>query len=150
MAAPFYATAAAPARISGPGVLVDFLIHETELRGKGSGVDLSLETYAGGLLTFTLDITRVHERTSLDLSIWGSTDGQVWGTRPLIHFPRKYHCGESKLQWDPAEFPAVHRIRAQWQVDRWGPGDGKPLIALALHVREVPRHPAAFRAGYNR
>jgi hypothetical protein len=64
----------------------------------------------------------------------------------LIHFPRKYHCGESKIQWDPADFPFVQRLRAQWQVDRWGPGDGKPLVALALHVREVARNLAKARA----
>jgi hypothetical protein len=149
MAAPYSAAAALGPRVL-PEILDAFLLPETELRTKGSGSELSLDTYTGGLLVFTLDITRVHERTSLDLSIWGSCDGQVWGARPLIHFPRKYHCGESKTQWDPAEFPFVQRIRAQWQVDRWGQGDGKPLIALALHVREVARHPAPVHAGYNR
>lgn len=149
MAAPFYAVGG-PASVGRTGVLNTFLVPETESSGKAVGTELELGTYAGGLLIFTLNITRVIERASLDLTIWGSSDGLVWGARPLIHFPRKYHCGESTMQWDPAEHPLVQRLRAQWQVDRWGPGDRKPLVALALHAREVPRHPASARAGSNR
>jgi hypothetical protein len=149
MAAPFYATGGL-APFGRPGFLDAVLIPDTELRGKGSGMELPLETYTGGFLVFTLNITRVVERASLDLSIWGSNDGLVWGARPLIHFPRKYHCGESILQWDPAEHALVRCLRAQWQVDRWGPGDRQPLVALALHAREIPRHPAPVRAGFNR
>jgi hypothetical protein len=149
MAAPFYVPRG-PSLLSRPGVLDACLVPESELRTNGSSDELLLETYTGGLLVFTLQITRVVERASLDLSIWGSSDGVGWGARPLIHFPRKYHCGESMMQWDPSDYPFVQRIRAQWQVDRWGPGDRKPLVALALHAREVPRYPAPVRAGFNR
>jgi hypothetical protein len=149
MATPFYA-ADGPASVGRPGVLNAFLVPETELSGKAAGFELELATYAGGLLVFTLNITRVIERASLDLSIWGSSDGLVWGAKPLVHFPRKYHCGESSMQWDPAEHPLVQRLRAQWQVDRWGPGDRKPLVALALQAREVPRHRDSAAAGSQR
>ena len=143
MAAPFYTSGTPASRSWG---LNAWLIPESDFRATGSGPELLLERYTGELLEFSLHITRVNERTSLDLAIWGSCDGQEWGARPLIHFPRKYHCGESKIQWDPADFPFVQRLRAQWQVDRWGPGDGKPLVALALHVREMARNLAKARA----
>jgi hypothetical protein len=149
MAAPLFAMGR-PASGHVPAALNAFLVPESELRATGSGTELLLESYTGGLVVFTLNITRVNERASLELSIWGSQDGHVWGSRPLVHFPRKYHCGESTLQWDPAEHPYVQRLRAQWQVDRWGRGEGKPLIALALHAREVPRRPAHISAGMNR
>jgi hypothetical protein len=149
MATPFYSTGGPTPHVV-PSVLDAYMIPESELRTAGSGIELLLETYTGGLLEFTLNITRVNERASLDLTIWGSSDGQVWGARPLIQFPRKYLCGESKLLWDPADYPNVQRLRAQWQVDRWGRGDSKPLIALELHAREVPRPPAQVRAGFDR
>jgi hypothetical protein len=149
MAAPFYAGGSGMAWAGQSRLLDVFLVPESELRTKGVSDEVFLERHRGGLLELTLDITRVNERASLDISIWGSSDGEDWGARPVIHFPRKYHCGESKMLWDPAEHPYVQRLRAKWQVDRWGTGDGKPRIALSLRAREVPRHPVALRAGLN-
>ena len=120
-------------------MLPGFLLPETTVReaGTGDAFDVSDET-AGGML-LTLGITRIIEQQSLDVSIWGSTDGQQWGAKPLISFPQKFYCGTYQILLDLTRHSDVKFIRAKWSVARWGKGDPKPLFGIYLFA-QVMKH----------
>ena len=96
----------------------------------------------GRLVLLTLGITRIIEQESLDVSIWGSVDGQEWGSKALVAFPQKFYCGTYQMLLDLSERP-VKYLRAKWQVNRWGKGDPKPLFTLYLFVQSMQRQMAA-------
>ncbi len=107
------------------------------VREAGASPDLQIADQARGTLILTLGITRIIEQESIDISIWGSTDGADWGTKPLATFPQKFYCGTYQIVLDLADHPEVKHLRAKWQVNRWGKGDPKPLFALYLFLQEM-------------
>ena len=124
----------------------EFLLPETTVREAGAGPEISLGNQQGETLILTLGITRIIEQESLDLSIWGSADGSDWGARPLVSFPQKFYCGTYQMAIDLSQHPDVKYLRAQWQVNRWGKGDSKPLFGIYLFVQTTDRRMAAVSA----
>ena len=127
-------------------MLPEFLVPETTIREAGAGPVISLGEQQGGSLLFTLGITRTIEQERLDLAIWGSADGEDWGTKPLITFPQKFYCGTYQLTLDLSERPQIQYLRAKWQVNRWGRGDSKPLFTAYLFVKELQEEALAIGA----
>ena len=127
-------------------MLPEFLVPETTIREAGAGPVISLCEQEGGSLLFTLGITRTIEQEQLELSIWGSADGEDWGTKPLITFPQKFYCGTYQLTLDRSERPQIQYLRAKWQVNRWGRGDSKPLFTAYLFVKELQEEVLAIGA----
>lgn len=121
------------------------LLPETTVREAGTGPALSLGEGPSAPLVFTLDITRVIERESLDVSVWGSRDGADWGAKPFVQFTRKSCCGAYQVVVDQLDQPGVRYLRAEWQVDRWARGAPRPLFTVRLRVSEAQCH--AFAAG---
>jgi hypothetical protein len=118
-------------------MLPQFLLPETIIREAGAGPELDLGEQQGGTLILTLGITRIIEQESIDLSIWGSTDGTDWGSRPLVAFPQKFYCGTYQILLDLAGHADVKYLRAKWQVNRWGKGTPKPLFGVYLFTQEM-------------
>jgi hypothetical protein len=118
-------------------MLPGFLLPETTIREAGTGEALDVAEFAGRVLLLTLGITRIIEQQSLDVSIWGSTDGKEWGAKPLISFPQKFYCGTYQILLDLSQHADVGQIRAKWGVARWGKGDPKPLFGAYLFVQAV-------------
>src|SRR5579871_3265769 len=106
-------------------MLPEFLLPETTVREAGKGLVISVPRERSGKLLLTLGITRIIEHEGIDISVWGSPDGQDWGVRPLVSFPQKFYCGTYQIQLDLANRPDVRYLRAQWQVTRWA-GKGGP------------------------
>ena len=127
-------------------MLPEFLVPEITIRESGAGPVIALGTNHGGLLILTLGITRIIEQESLDLSIWGSTDGVEWGAKPLIVFPQKFYCGTYQLVLDLTDRPEKRYLRAKWQVNRWGRGDPTPRFDVYLFVKELQNEPLAIGA----
>ena len=125
-------------------MLPAFLMPEAVLREAGTGPELSVTSTPGGLLLLTLGITRIIEQQSLDVSIWGSSDGADWGTKPIISFPQKFYCGTYQLLLDLSQHADVKHLRAKWQVSRWGRGDPKPLFGVYLFVQDASKQAAAI------
>jgi hypothetical protein len=123
------------------------LLPETTLCESGAGPALSLPTRPGGALVFTLEVTRVIERESLDISVWGSPDGADWGAKPLVRFTRKFSCGSHQVVVDQLDQAGVKFLRAQWHVDRWAQGPRGPLFTVHLHVAELQHRALAAAAG---
>jgi hypothetical protein len=105
-------------------------------KGDGSPVDIS--SAAGKTLLLTLKITNIVEQEALDVSIWGSADGNVWGQKPLIAFPQKFYRGEHPMLLELSATPEIKFLRAHWEVNRWGRGSETPMFEFQLAVKEVP------------
>jgi len=123
-------------------MLPEFLLPETTIREAGTGLAMELGEQCGGMLILTLGITRIIEQESLDLSIWGSTNGTEWAAKPIVAFPQKFYCGTYQILVDLSSHPEVRYLRAKWQVNRWGKGDPKPLFGVYLFAQEMEREVA--------
>jgi hypothetical protein len=64
----------------------NFLLPESTVKRDGVGPKIDLGRARGKLLVLTLGITSIVEQESLEVSTWGSEDGDIWGTRPLATF----------------------------------------------------------------
>jgi hypothetical protein len=105
-------------------------------KGDGPAVDLSPADHRIFLLT--LEITKVIEQESLDVSIYGSADGAAWSAKPLVAFPQKFYCGELPLLLDLTSHADVKFIRLHWEVARWGRGTETPMFEFGVQIKEVP------------
>ena len=106
------------------------LLQEDTVRSDGAGPTIDLNRDAGRLLVITLGITRTVEQSTLEVSLWGSSDGVSWGARPLASFPQKSYCGLYSTLLNLSARPDIRYIRVQWKVSRWNkPGDA-PLFGF--------------------
>jgi len=85
-----------------------------------------------------MTITDQIEQESLDLSIWGSEDGQTWGAKPLLMMPQRFYRGETRQILDLSLKPEVRFIRAKWDLFRWGRVAPHPMFVVGFHASEVP------------
>ena len=115
-----------------PGTLV-------QENGHGEGVDIR----ASSTRTFfcILLIRDQIEQESVDVSIWGSADGENWGTQPLLKLPQQFYKGETRAVLELTLVPEVNFIRAAWDLNRWGRVAPLPMFVLGLHLAEVPAVP---------
>ncbi|HUB80986.1 MAG TPA: hypothetical protein VMB03_19410 [Bryobacteraceae bacterium] len=125
-------------------MLPQFLLPETIVREAGQSPNVDLGEPQSGTLVLTLGLTRIIEQQSIDVSLWGSSDGTDFGAKPLVAFPQKFYCGTYQILLDLAGRP-VRFLRAKWQVNRWGKGDPKPLFGVYLFV-QVLEHELALHA----
>src|SRR4051812_41111226 len=95
-----------------------FLVPESAVDVDGEGAAVDLGDSAGRILLLTLAVTKVVEQSSLDVSIWGSPDGQEWGAAPLTAFPQKFYHGVYQLVLNLAAQPEIRFVRAKWHVNR--------------------------------
>ncbi len=120
-------------------MLDTFLVPETTVvtaKGDGSPVDVS--GAAGRVFLLTLEITKIIEQESLEVSIYGSADGTTWGAKPVVAFPQKFYCGQSPLLLDLTSHPDVKFVRAHWEVARWGRGTETPMFEFGVRLKEIP------------
>ena len=78
------------------------------------------------------------EQESLDVSIWGSADGQDFGKRPLLKLPQQFYRGTTKLVLDISLRPEVKFLRAGWELNRWGRVSPDPMFVVGLELVEIP------------
>jgi hypothetical protein len=111
----------------------------TVVREKGDSPAIDVSPAAGKILLLTLEITDVIEQQSLDVSVWGSSDGSTWGEKPLLAFPQKFYRGQHPLLLDLSKHPAIKFLRAHWELNRWGHHATGPRFELQLNAKEVPQ-----------
>ena len=121
----------------------EFLLPETTVRDAGTSPAIDLREERGGRLFVTLGINRIVERESIEIGVWGSTDGTDWGNAPLLSYPQKFYCGTYQILLDLSETSQVKHLRSKWQVNRWGKGDPKPLFSIYLFVQAMQARLAA-------
>jgi hypothetical protein len=105
---------------------------------KGDGPAVDLSGAACQVFLVTLEITKIIEQESLDISIYGSPDGATWGAKSLVAFPQKFYCGETPLLLDLTSRGDVKFIRLHWEVARWGRGTETPMFEFDVTMKEVP------------
>ncbi len=86
----------------------------------------------------TLVIADQIEQESLDVSIWGSQDGQNWSEKPLLKMPQRFYRGETRQILDLTLKPEVKFLRARCEVARWGRVAPAPMFVIGFHLKEVP------------
>ena len=117
-------------------MLDGFLVPEITVEANGEGEPVAVGDASGKTLLLTLAVTRILEQQSLDVSVWGSPDGQQWDAKPLIAFPQKFYQGVSQLLLDLRDAPDTKFLRSKWTVNRWGVGDPKPRFSFLLKIQE--------------
>lgn len=105
---------------------------------KGDGPVVELGAGVGKVFLVTLEICRIIEQESLDVSIFGSADGTTWAAKSTAAFPQKFYCGESPLLLDLTAHPDVKFLRLHWEVARWGRGTETPMFEFDVRMKEVP------------
>jgi len=105
---------------------------------KGDGLSVDVSAATSRVFLLTLEITKIIEQESLEVSIFGSADGAAWGAKPLLSFPQKFYCGQSPLLLDLTAHSDVKFVRAHWEVARWGRGTETPMFEFGLAMKEVP------------
>ena len=103
----------------------------------GTGDAFELGQHAGKQLILVLRIMDIVEQEALDVSIWGSADGNNWGSQPLFAYPQKFYPGVSPAVLDLREKPDIRFLRARWDVNRWGRGYPRPYFRFTVEVQEI-------------
>jgi len=111
---------------------------KTVVSAKGDGPTVDVSGAAGRVFLVTLEITEIIEQESLDLSIYGSADGAMWGAKPVAAFPQKFYRGESPLLLNLTAHADVKFVRAHWDVARWGRGVETPMFEFGVSLKEIP------------
>jgi hypothetical protein len=110
----------------------------TAVTAKGDGPAVDISGAGNRVFLVTLDITKIIEQESLDVSVFGSADGTAWGAKSIAAFPQKFYCEETPLLLDLTAHPDVKFVRAHWEVARWGRGTETPLFEFGVTMKEVP------------
>ena len=111
---------------------------KTVVHAKGDGPAVDISGAASRVFLLTLNITRVIEQESLDVSIFGSPDGAAWGAKSIAAFKQEFYAGEYPLLLDLTAHPDVKFVRAHWEVARWGRGTETPMFEFGVTLKEVP------------
>jgi hypothetical protein len=125
-----------------------FLVpQKTTISAKGDGPAVEVSGAVTRVLLAALNITRVIEQESLDVSVWGSADGANFGSQPLAAFPQKFYRGTHPLLLDLRATPQIKFLRAHWEAARWGRGVETPMFEFEVALKEVPAEMLALPNG---
>lgn len=111
-------------------MIPNFLVPEQVVREDGNGLVFDLGPERVTALALTFGITSVVEQESIDLAVYGSADGETFGSKPIAAFPQKFYCGTYALYVDLSGCPDVRYVRAGWKMNRWGRGEPTPHFTL--------------------
>ena len=111
---------------------------KTVVSAKGDGPSVDVSGVAGRVFLLTLEITKIIEQESLEVSVSGSADDAAWGAKPVVGFPQKFYRGQYPLLLDLTAHPDVKFVRAHWEVARWGRGVETPMFEFGVKLKEVP------------
>jgi hypothetical protein len=109
----------------------------TRVESDGAGPVYELGGQAGKPVLIVLRITKIIEQESLHVSIWGSPDGKDWGQQALFWFPQKFYRGVAPAALDLGQQPGLKYLRVNWEVNRWGRGDPRPLFEFGVEIQAL-------------
>jgi hypothetical protein len=118
-------------------MLATFLLPDQVVREDGATQAVALGESSGKPLLLTLGVTRIIEQESLDVSVFGSADGENWGAAPLLSFPQKFYCGTYAMLLDLSRHADVRFVQVRWKMQRWGRGEQTPLFGFYMFAKEM-------------
>jgi hypothetical protein len=124
----------------------DLIPPHTRLTQNGDGEKVDISGSQTRTFLCTMLIAEQIEQESLDVSVWGSEDGENWGTKPVLKLPQRFYRGETRALLDLALRPEVKFIRAKWELNRWGRVAPLPMFVVGVHLTEVPAMPQRLPA----
>ena len=110
----------------------------TRMEANGEGAAFDISTSPSRTFLCRLTVTDQIEQESLDVSIWGSPDGETWAKKPLLRLPQQFYRGTTKLILDLSLRPEIKFIRARWELFRWGRVSPIPMFVAGLDLEEIP------------
>jgi hypothetical protein len=111
---------------------------DTRMEASADGASFNISESVTRTFLCRLTVTDQIEQESLDVSIWGSADGEVWPKRPLLKLPQQFYRGTTKLVLDLSLRPEVKFIRARWDLNRWGRVAPTPMFVAGMDLAEIP------------
>ena len=105
---------------------------------KGDGQPVDISGVSSRVFLGTLSITQIIEQESLDVSIYGSSDGTTWEPKPIAAFRQEFYTGDTPLLLDLTAHPNVKFVRAHWEMARWGRGTETPMFEFGVTLKEIP------------
>jgi hypothetical protein len=111
------------------------LLPECVVREDGHGAQVALEATRGKRLLLTLQVRRILERETLEVSVHGSRDRTTWLS--LGAFPKKSYCGTYSLPMDLTSHPEVTHLRVHWKMSRWNQQNPKPVFGFHVSAEEL-------------
>ena len=117
---------------------LDLIPANTRLETNGDGAAFDISASATRTFLCCLTVTDQIEQESLDVSIWGSTDGESWTKKPLLKLPQQFYRGTTKMILDLSLRPETKFIRARWELFRWGRVAPTPMFVAGLELAEIP------------
>lgn len=117
-------------------MLDTFLLPETTIEKAGESAAVNVAAGQGKACLLTMAITRILEQQSIDVSVWGSADGQTWSAKPLVAFPQKFYQGIYQQLLDLSRTPDVQFLKLKWAVNRWGVGEATPRFTFLVKIQE--------------
>ncbi len=110
----------------------------TRLTSNGHGEAVPIGASQTRTFLCSMDITEQIEQESVDVSVWGSSDGQDWGKMPLLKMPQRFYRGDTRQVLDLTWKPEIHFLRAKWELTRWGRVAPHPMFVLGFYLMEIP------------
>jgi hypothetical protein len=119
----------------------DLIPQGTLLKENGFGAVVDVRASQTRTFFCVMEITDQIEQESVDVSIWGSADGENWSTHPILKLPQQFYRGETRAVLDLTLVPETNYIRAGWELNRWGRVAPLPMFVLGLRAMEIPAMP---------
>ncbi|HXN64087.1 MAG TPA: hypothetical protein VN862_02050 [Candidatus Acidoferrales bacterium] len=113
----------------------------TRVEANGAGAKFDISGSPSRTFLCTLTVYDQIEQESIDVSIYGSADGETWAPMPLLKLPQQFYRGTGTLVLDVSFRPEVKFIRAQWELNRWGRVAPTPMFVIGVEVVEIPAMP---------
>ena len=123
----------------------DLIPPDTLVEENGAGAKVDIGASATRTFFCIMFIYDQIEQESLDISIWGSVDGENWGAHPILKLPQRFYRGETRAVLELAYWPDVKFIQARWVLNRWGRVAPLPMFRVGLHLLEVPAMPLQIK-----
>jgi hypothetical protein len=111
---------------------------QTKLESNADGPAFDISATATRTFLCELSVTDQLEQESLDVSLWGSADGQDFGKKPLLKIPQQFYRGTTKMVLDLSLRLEVRFLRARWELNRWGRVAPTPMFVAGLKLTEIP------------
>ncbi len=111
---------------------------QTRLESTADGPAFDISATVTRTFLCELTVTDQLEQESLDVSLWGSADGQNFGKKPYLKIPQQFYRGTTKMVLDLSLRPEVRFLRARWELNRWGRVAPTPMFVAGLTLTEIP------------